>query len=207
MTGDTKYYLNINDQNVGPLSFEEVADRVKNGLLNADDFIFVAGQKDWQIVKDLSEFSPYIAPEDPASRKIWFIRKNRQNAGPYSKKEILDMIESGGADINDYIWSKELRNWTSIKDTFMIGQEKPAEQKEDVTPIADIIKEPVPVQEKQATRTRVRALPEFTLGVALILLAFYQSGTSVLKAVLFMSIGIGLIVISFYESRNKKGEN
>lgn len=212
MVGDNKYYLNINDQNVGPLSFEEIAERIKNGLLNPEDYIFVEGQKDWQTVKDLPEFSHYLEPEDPALRKTWFIRRNRQNEGPYSKEEILGMIEAGTTDINDYIWGKELRNWTTIKDAFMLSEktvDKPTEieptvenksvenKSADNKPTDD-----TPVDKISAPpQTKKRMLPEFIFGIALILVGLYQAPKNLITAIIVSFFGAALLIISFNENK------
>lgn len=207
MVGDNKYYLNINDQNVGPLSFEEIAERIKNGLLNTDDYIFVEGQKDWQTVKDLPEFSHYLEPEDPALRKTWFIRRNRQNEGPYSKEEILGMIEAGTTDINDYIWGKELRNWTTIKDAFVLG-EKTADKPVEIKPIAE--NKPTddkPVDKVSAPpQAKKRMLPEFIFGIALILVGLYQAPKNLITAIVVSFFGAALLIISFNENKKTSGE-
>jgi len=209
MVESNKYYININDQNVGPLGFEELAERIKNGLLNAEDYVFVMGQKEWQTVKGLPEFNQYLEPEGPELRKTWFIRKNRQNEGPYSKKDILEMIEAGNADINDYVWGKELRNWTTIKDTFMLGVENIIEA-ENKTPAKEIpvVKE----QKKQETqeyrkpRTSNRMLPEFLFGIVLIALGLYKASSSLVTAIVISLVGIALLFFSFHENKKPQGE-
>lgn len=220
MAWDKKYYLNINDQNVGPLSFEEIADRLKNGLLKPEDYIFIIGDKDWKNISELEEFKLYIVPEDPESRKIWFIRKNKKNEGPYSKKELLNMIETGLADINDYVWSKELRNWTSIKDSFMI--QTPATTQEDPTPVPqpqqDTPAQPqeqesdmdkTPVVEMRSVQNNIRTkrvLPEIILGSALLLVGLYQSQTKLITSIVLSTVGALLLLISIYESRSQQGD-
>ncbi len=215
MAWDKKYYLNINDQNVGPLNFEEIADRIKNGLLKPEDYIFVIGDKDWQNIRDLEEFKLYVGQEDPETRKAWFIRKNKQNEGPYSKKEILDMIETGRANINDYVWSKELRNWTTIQDAFMIQtpstplpepkpelpvQEKAPEPDMDNTPVMEIKPQTI------VNSSKKRMLPELILGSALLLVGLYQSQTKLITAIILSTMGALLLLISIYEGRNQQGD-
>ncbi len=219
MVENNKYHININDQNVGPLCFEEIAERIKNGLLNAEDYIFVMGQKEWQTIKELPEFDQYLEPEDPTLRKVWFIRKNRQNEGPYSKKEILDMVESGSADINDYVWGKELRNWTTIKDTFMIGEEnkilepviketepEPKESIKEISvpPIKEEKKEDSPKHKRPKVSNKM--LPEFILGVVLIALGLYKSSSSLTTALVISLVGIVLLLLSLNGNKEPQGE-
>ncbi len=220
MAWDKKYYLNINDQNVGPLSFEEVTDRLKNGLLKATDYIFITGNKDWQTINELQEFSIYLEPEDPEKRKIWFIRRNKQNEGPYSKQEIFQMIETGKADINDYVWSKELRNWTTIKDAMSISTEKIAPQdlvQEALVEQKNIIEEetPRPTSPKkeiddvtpvapQTIDSQTRGnmmLPEIILGISLIAIGVYQSSTRLVTSIIISFVGAGLLMLAFFEKR------
>ncbi len=222
MAWDKKYYLNINDQNVGPLSFEEVTDRLKNGLLKATDYIFITGNKDWQTINELQEFSIYLEPEDPEKRKIWFIRRNKQNEGPYSKQEIFQMIETGKADINDYVWSKELRNWTTIKDAMSISTEKIAPQdlvQEALVEQKNIIEEETPrptspkkeiddvtpvAPQTQTIDSQTRGnmmLPEIILGISLIAIGVYQSSTRLVTSIIISFVGAGLLMLAFFEKR------
>lgn len=221
MAWDKKYYLNINDQNVGPLSFEEITDRLKNGLLKATDYIFITGNKDWQTINELQEFLIYIAPEDPEKRKSWFIRRNKQNEGPYSKQEIFQMIEAGKTDINDYVWSKELRNWTTIKEAMLIPDKenttntdqktepktednkiieeetpRPTAKKKDIDDVT-----PVAPQNYNPQKQGNMMLPEIILGISLIAIGIYQSSTRLVTSIVISFVGAGLLMLAFFEKR------
>jgi len=129
MTEEIKYYLNINDENVGPLSFAEITDRLKNGLLSSDDQIFKTNNAVWTPVKDLPELSEYIAKISPEEKKVWFIRKNKENIGPLSKNEVLNLLFNAQVDNNDYVWRKGLGNWMQMKDLYELRPTKDTAEK------------------------------------------------------------------------------
>ena len=129
MTEDKKYYLSINDENVGPLSFAEITDRLKNGLLSAEDHIFTTNNAVWTPIKDIPELSDYISKISPEEKKVWFLRKNKENIGPISKNEILSLLLNAEVDNNDYVWRKGLGNWMQIKDVYELRATKDSIEK------------------------------------------------------------------------------
>lgn len=159
MNEDKKYYLNINEQNVGPLTQEEVLDRLNNGLLNTDDYIFITGNDDWIKIKESSDFIEYTKDELNKENNTWFYRKNKQNIGPVSIAHLLDLIPAGELDINDYVWKKEMPNWMQIKDIPELNQPSTTE------PIAELKKE---IKTTEDTDPAIIAEPETKRSLELI---------------------------------------
>lgn len=116
MNEDKKYYLSINEQNVGPLTQSEVLDRLNNGLLNTDDYLFVAGNDNWIKIKESPDFIDYTKNELNEEKNIWFYRKNKQNIGPVSVTQMLELLSIGELDINDYVWKRDMPSWMQVKD-------------------------------------------------------------------------------------------
>ena len=130
------------------------------------------------------------------------------------------MIETGKADINDYVWSKELRNWTTIKDAMSISTEKIAPQdlvQEALVEQKNIIEEetPRPTSPKkeiddvtpvapQTIDSQTRGnmmLPEIILGISLIAIGVYQSSTRLVTSIIISFVGAGLLMLAFFEKR------
>ncbi|MCX6111991.1 MAG: DUF4339 domain-containing protein [Proteobacteria bacterium] len=124
MAEDKKYYLNINDQNVGPLSFDDITNRLKNGLLSVEDHIFASDSELWTLIQEIPEFAQYSSKIPEEEKKIWFLRKNKENIGPISKKEILNLLLNVEIDNNDYVWRKGLGNWMQLKDIYELKATK-----------------------------------------------------------------------------------
>ncbi len=158
MNEDKKYYININEQNVGPLTLIEVLDRLNNGLLNTDDYIFITNNENWIKIKDAPELISQIMNKTDHNEVGWFYRKDKQNIGPVSKTQVLEFLSSGHLDINDYVWKKNLVNWIQIKDVVeLIEAEKVIETKQRLEPerqeIIEDVTEPEIVIEQEITRS------------------------------------------------------
>jgi len=204
MGTDRKYFININGNNLGPLKFDEISERLINGLLTLDDYIFVMGDTDWKFIKDLKEFKDQIKPlTEPEVNKVWFIRKNKNNIGPFSTLEVTKMLESGQIDLNDYTWKKGLKNWLALKETgeFLLEANDPVqEQVEQVrseeprtTPALEMIKPPD--AETYIKPKKKRLLPEIILGLILFCVGILELGSNQLIGGLIAVSGLAVIAI------------
>ncbi|MEE8807007.1 MAG: DUF4339 domain-containing protein [Lactimicrobium sp.] len=57
---------------------------------------------------------------DTGSEKIWYYMKNdgsKDKYGPYSDKELSNLISKGILDGNDWIWMPDLSQWMKIGNT------------------------------------------------------------------------------------------
>jgi len=212
MGTERKYFININGNNLGPLKFDEISERLINGLLTCDDYIFIIGDTDWKFIRDLSEFNEYIkSPTEPESNKVWFVRKDKNNIGPFSTLEITRMLESGHIDLNDYTWKKGLKGWLTLKDTgeFLleattttesIEQEKVVVSKPKTTPALEMIKPPD--AENYVKPKKKRLLPELILGLILFCVGILELNSNELIGGLIAVSGLAVIVV-FLRIRKK----
>ena len=212
MSKPRKYFININGNNLGPLKFDEIRERIVNGLLTCDDYIFIMGDTDWKFIRDLNEFKEYIKPlTEPESNKVWFVRKNKSNIGPFSTLEITKMLETGQVDLNDYSWKKGLKNWITLKETglFMLEatdvreeekQEKIAKPKPKTTPALEMIKPPD--EQSYVKPKKKRLLPELILGLILFGVGILEFNGNKLIGGLIAGSGLVIVVI-FLRIRKK----
>jgi hypothetical protein len=214
MDNERKYFININGNNVGPLKLEEISERLANSLLTPDDYIFILGDTDWKFIKDLDEFKTFVKPiVEKESNKFWFVRKEKNNLGPFSVLEMTKLLESGEIDINDYTWKKGTKNWITIKDSgeFELGivtelkkediePEKELPIKPRSTPSLEMIKPPD--AETYIKPTRKRLLPELILGLIMFCVGILVFGTNELIGGLIAIGGLAVIVI-FLRIRKK----
>jgi hypothetical protein len=214
MDNERKYFININGNNVGPLKMDEISERLANNLLTPDDYIFIIGDSDWKFIRDLNEFKNFVKPiEEKGSDKIWFVRKEKNNLGPFSILEITKMLESGQIDINDYAWKKGTKNWVTLKESgeFQLGMdaelrkeemepEKELPVKPRSTPSLEMIKPPD--AESYIKPMRKRLLPELILGLIMFCVGVIVFGTNEFVGGLIAIGGLAVIVI-FLRIRKK----
>ena len=55
-----KWYMAIGGHQVGPVSQEEIITNLQNGSIDAETLVFTAGMTQWQKVKDVPAFAPYV---------------------------------------------------------------------------------------------------------------------------------------------------
>jgi len=130
---------------------------------------------------------------EKASNKVWFVRKEKNNLGPFSLQEVAKMLESGQVDINDYAWKKGTKDWITLKDSGEfelsidselhkeeIEPEKELPIKPRTTPSLEMIKPPD--AETYIKPTRKRLLPELILGLIMFCVGIIVFGTMSLLA-------------------------
>lgn len=135
----------------GPISSEELVEKFKDGSLVGTSHLFKEGEAQWKRAAEYSELQSNLHPkseappsspvlhgewvalakslEDTQVGKPRFIQK-----GPYSKAQILELIQTGELHWTDHVWTSGFTAWariSSLKD-FNVGLsfEKEAEGSE-----------------------------------------------------------------------------
>ena len=60
MDGSNQWYMAIGGHQVGPVSQQEIITNLQNGSIDAETLVFSAGMSQWQKVKDVAAFAPFI---------------------------------------------------------------------------------------------------------------------------------------------------
>ena len=60
MDGSNQWYMAIGGHQVGPVSQEEIITNLQNGSIDAETLVFTAGMANWQKVKDVAAFAPFV---------------------------------------------------------------------------------------------------------------------------------------------------
>ena len=67
MDGSNQWYMAIGGHQVGPVSQQEIITNLQNGSIDAETLVFTAGMAQWQKVKDVPAFAPYVKGATGAS--------------------------------------------------------------------------------------------------------------------------------------------
>jgi uncharacterized protein (TIGR00266 family) len=74
MYGAQQWYMAIGGHQVGPVTQEEIISNLRNGSVDAETLVFTGGMSNWQKIKDVPTFAPFIgatgagaAPPPPAA--------------------------------------------------------------------------------------------------------------------------------------------
>src|SRR5918993_3600827 len=60
MDGSNQWYMAIGGHQVGPVAQQEIITNLQNGSIDAETLVFSAGMTNWQKVKDVAAFSPWV---------------------------------------------------------------------------------------------------------------------------------------------------
>src|SRR5215218_7981391 len=60
MDGSNQWYMAIGGHQVGPVSQQEIITNLQNGSIDTETLVFTAGMAQWQKVKEVAAFAPYV---------------------------------------------------------------------------------------------------------------------------------------------------
>lgn len=135
---DKIYYLNINNKNLGPYSKEDIFSKIASGTLNEYSFIFIKGTKNWVLLPSISFFKEALDKVSKNIVKRWFVHKNKNNYGPYSINDLINLVQIGQFDIDDYTWSKGLDKWLPLRELDELCKNNDIDDTKEKTEISSI---------------------------------------------------------------------
>jgi uncharacterized protein (TIGR00266 family) len=65
MSSTPQWYMAVGGQQVGPVSEEDIVNNIKNGSVDAQTLVFVAGMDTWTPLKDVPKFQSHLKPLAP----------------------------------------------------------------------------------------------------------------------------------------------
>lgn len=157
---DEKFFLALKGRAVGPLTAQEVYDKIKAGEIGLLHYFWRDGWNDWKRVCDDREFTVLI-PQKPTTASISHIREklegkkkkstpptagdgeiknyylyfNSSQYGPFSKHELVHVMKSHKLGRSAYLWMPGWPNWKRLSEieefsSFMMPAEPPPELSE-----------------------------------------------------------------------------
>lgn len=188
---DEKYFLAVQGKAIGPLTAQDVYERIQKGEAGPLHYLWRDGWNDWKRVCDEREFA-VLVPQKPTTASIDHIKQkigkksavaaktpaaaadddakniylyfNRSQYGPFSKNELMHVLKSHKLDRSAYMWMPGWPNWKRI-----------AEMKEYAAQLAPVVeveepsrtREPEVFKKKKSGQTRNTKKIEKTMGVEL----------------------------------------
>lgn len=134
-----KYYFNDNGEIAGPLTAQEVYEKIENATLTLMDFIYEDSFSDFKRISEIEDFE-VIIPRKPAVSELQTIRKliqgkkkvstkdlvetpplffvffHKTQYGPFTNQELVHLFEAHKLDSSAYLWQTGWPNWKPSKD-------------------------------------------------------------------------------------------
>ncbi len=123
------YYVATNGQQQGPYTIAEIQSLLESQKLNWHDYIYDDRIEDWVLLMEYSDFTDLFNRSfenpikksnrtendiDPLKSRIWFVLKQNNNYGPFSKTELIQMLQSDTLQEYDFIWHEKMQSWKRL---------------------------------------------------------------------------------------------
>lgn len=131
----SKYFVSKEGKQSGPYEFNRVLEMVKANQLIWSDYIFSEEKHDWTLLLEDSEFGSHFVPGEFSNKshvtfkthdfenddelvrlkeKAWFVLRDGNNYGPFSKLDLIKMLQSKALFEFDYAWQLGFSTWVRI---------------------------------------------------------------------------------------------
>lgn len=136
---EKKFFLAFSDRATGPHTAQEIYEAIRGGKITALNFVWCESWSDWMRICEAKEFAALL-PSKPSPKtlesikaklrlkvvpsksqaetdnKKYYLFFNQSQFGPFSKKEVLAVIESGKVSDQDYLWTPGWKNWERLSE-------------------------------------------------------------------------------------------
>ena len=126
-----KFYVAHGGIQKGPWTLAEVSQKLSTKELEWNDYIYDHKAEDWLLLLEFSALTelfnksfknPIVEPKktkavaDPEKDRAWYILKQNNNYGPFSKNEMVQMLQSKTLFEFDFVWKKDQESWKRLAD-------------------------------------------------------------------------------------------
>lgn len=126
-----KYYIAQHGIQKGPWSLEVVSQKLSTKELNWNDYIYDQKLEDWILFLEFPPLTPLFnksfknpiaesnklkTNDDPIKDRAWYILKQNNNYGPFSKYEMVQMLQSKTLFEFDFVWKNDQDSWKRLAD-------------------------------------------------------------------------------------------
>ena len=126
-----KYYIAQNGIQKGPWTLDAISEKLASKEVGWNDYIYDQKIEDWVLLLEFpiltqlfnkSFKNPIVEPkktknvDDSVKDRAWYILKQNNNYGPFSKHEMVQMLQSKTLFEYDFIWKKEQDSWKRLAD-------------------------------------------------------------------------------------------
>ncbi|MBS3763432.1 MAG: DUF4339 domain-containing protein, partial [Planctomycetes bacterium] len=106
-----RWYVSESGQSKGPLSFEELKNRVVHGQLLPQDQVYAEPLGGWKPIAEIDA----LKPGKQKQKDAWYVSIKGQRYGPYKTEYVKELIQKGQITPKTSVWSKELGDWRTIR--------------------------------------------------------------------------------------------
>ncbi|MBL7716191.1 MAG: DUF4339 domain-containing protein [Bdellovibrionales bacterium] len=138
--GAPQWYLAVADKWVGPMTAQDVYEKILKQEISWAHFVWKKGQANWQRICDVPTFQAAVPGQpkgtpspDPgaktskkeaavaastwqeANRRIWFLYYNDSQFGPFTEEEIRRFLNLGKIHGRVHAWKEGMNGWNRLE--------------------------------------------------------------------------------------------
>lgn len=167
-----KWYLAMGNSQVGPLTANDIAEKIQKGEITWAHYIWKKGLANWQRICDTAAFKEWVPtqPKRPTSKqvqsqasqkstptshqKIWFLTQDNTQYGPFSAPEIEQFLKAHKIHPKIFAWRNGMANWTRLSEIpdFQQSFPKPEIKRATPRPKPDPVIEMEPDEQRETPR-------------------------------------------------------
>lgn len=139
-----KFYLAKNGEQVGPYSVDEILSKIHAEEHTWMDYIYDQQQNDWILLMEHplltksfnSSFTKPITSHqeepmvDDLKERAWYVLKDGNNYGPFSRLELVQMLQTKTLFEYDFVWHHNFKAWKRLAETEEFSPDRIKELKE-----------------------------------------------------------------------------
>lgn len=125
------FYIASQGQQQGPFTLQEIEVKLTSQNINWHDYIYDDKAEDWVLLLEYEALTKLfnqsfatpvksnlklIQEVDPAKKRMWFVLKQNNNYGPFSKLDLIQMLQSKALHEYDFIWHDGMSAWKRLAD-------------------------------------------------------------------------------------------
>lgn len=106
------YYAVIDGEKVGPLTLEQLIQRVDKGEVSASDLVWKTGAAEWAAADTLDELGDALSSEAALAAADYYVAEDGQQVGPVTLEALVERIKAGTTGPDDLVWKSGMAAWT-----------------------------------------------------------------------------------------------
>lgn len=176
----SQWYLSKNGQALGPLAEDRLIELIKGQDVSPMDLVYRTGATEWLPISQVVPFAelfkasgdPEPNPQDSGAKEWVLLKRNSSDKGsefkqlgPFSHKQLLQLIDEGSVKFNDYVWRQGMESWVKISQVEDFATPLPSTPKIDVSLYertdADISAQTLTDKEQKRSLTHLVSIEKF----------------------------------------------
>lgn len=114
----TKWFIQANDRVDGPLTLNELQNRIQTGAVAGHDLVWGAGMDQWRSITWFNRESSQQEFTQTAIAaplvEMWHFALNGNSHGPYKREELLSELKKVNSLGDVLLWTKGMKEWAPL---------------------------------------------------------------------------------------------